>query len=114
MTPPPVDVDLKAAGSAIISTSQSNTCVSSSVQAGLVAQIIPTSDPGRPSLDPFNAAIPALVSSKNTARSPVRVVDQNSGFNATVDTYDGVHPDLSGEIKMANKWYNALVPLLTN
>ena len=80
----------------------------------LVAQIIPTSDPGRPSLDPFNAAIPALVSSKNTARSPVRVVDQNSGFNASVDTYDGVHPDLSGEIKMANKWYDALVPLLTN
>jgi lysophospholipase L1-like esterase len=80
----------------------------------LVAQIIPTSDPGRPSLDPFNDAIPGLVASKNTSRSPVRLVDQNSGFNASVDTYDGIHPDLSGETKMAAKWFEALVPLLSN
>jgi lysophospholipase L1-like esterase len=80
----------------------------------LVAKIIPTSDPGRPSLTPFNDAIPALVASKNTARSPVRLVDQNAGFNASVDTYDGVHPDLSGENKMAARWFDALVPLISN
>ena len=41
MTPPPVEFDLNFSGRAIISTSQSKTWVSSSVQAGLVAQLIP-------------------------------------------------------------------------
>jgi lysophospholipase L1-like esterase len=79
----------------------------------LVAQIIPTSDPSRPSLQPFNEAIPGLVSSKDSADSPVRLVDQYTGFDATVDTYDGVHPNVSGENKMAQKWFDALQPLLS-
>jgi acyl-CoA thioesterase-1 len=79
----------------------------------LVAQIIPTSDPSRPSLEPFNEAIPELVSSRDSADSPVRLVDQYTGFDATVDTYDGVHPDVSGENKMAQKWFDALQPLLS-
>ena len=41
MTPPPVDVDLKASGRPSISPSQSMTCVSSSVAAGLVIHIMP-------------------------------------------------------------------------
>lgn len=79
----------------------------------LVAQIIPTSDPARPSLSPFNQAIPGLASSKSTQRSPVLVVDQNSGFNAAANTYDSVHPNLSGETKMADKWNVALAPLIS-
>ena len=79
----------------------------------LLAQIIPTSDPGRPSLSPFNQAIPGLASSKNSQRSPVVVVNQNEGFNAANDTYDGIHPNLGGETKIANKWNAALVPLIT-
>ena len=79
----------------------------------LLAQIIPTSDPGRPSLAAFNQAIPGLASSKNTQRSPVVVVDQSSGFNAAADTYDGVHPNLVGETKIANKWHAALLPLIS-
>src|SRR5512132_1753923 len=41
MTPPPAEDERNASGSASISTSQSITCVSISVQAGLVAQSIP-------------------------------------------------------------------------
>src|SRR5579883_25155 len=41
MTPPPGPADLKLSGSPTMSAIQSSTCVSSSVQAGLVAQSIP-------------------------------------------------------------------------
>jgi lysophospholipase L1-like esterase len=63
----------------------------------------------------FNAAIPGWASANGTAASPVLVVDQWSGFDATagVDTVDGVHPNpTSGCPKMANKWYAALAPML--
>ena len=79
----------------------------------LVAQIIPTSDSTRPSLSRFNQAIPGLAANKSTQRSPVLVVDQNSGFNANADTYDDVHPNLSGETKMAAKWNATLAPLIS-
>src|SRR3989304_1375766 len=47
MTPPPAEVDLNRGGRASISTSQSMTWVSSSVQAGLGTHIIPcTPRPG--------------------------------------------------------------------
>ena len=42
------------------------------------------------------------------SNSPVIFVDQNSGFNANTDTYDGVHPNDAGEAKMAQKWFDAL------
>src|SRR5689334_24982412 len=41
MTPPPVLVERNFSGKPSIGTSQSSTCVSSSVQAGLVAQSMP-------------------------------------------------------------------------
>jgi len=56
----------------------------------------------------LNARIPALVQELHTAASPLILVDQFSGFDPTADTYDGVHPDGSGEEKMAQKWYVAL------
>jgi lysophospholipase L1-like esterase len=56
----------------------------------------------------LNSAIPALVALKNTADSPVYVVDQYTGINASTDTYDGEHPNQSGEQKMATKWLAAI------
>ena len=58
----------------------------------------------------LNAAIPALAQQKYTAISPVVVVDQFTGFDAAQghDTYDGLHPNASGEVKMANKWKTAI------
>ncbi|QCR23602.1 GDSL-type esterase/lipase family protein [Pontibacter sp. SGAir0037] len=54
----------------------------------------------------LNKEIPALAAELNTADSPVVLVDQHSGFDPTPgkDTYDGVHPNASGEEKMAEKW----------
>lgn len=72
----------------------------------LLARILPTSTGAAVNarINELNALITGLVSSKNTALSPVRLVDQNSGFNPANDTYDGVHPNATGEEKMAQKW----------
>ena len=34
-------------------------------------------------------------------------VDQNTGIQSS-DLYDGIHPQASGEEKMAQKWFNAI------
>ena len=88
----------------------------------LLAQIIPCAptnfylpkNPDRTScakIPGLNAAIPALAQQKHTAISPVVVVDQYTGFDAAQghDTYDGLHPNASGEVKMANKWLAAII-----
>ncbi|MFC5288086.1 cellulose binding domain-containing protein [Actinokineospora guangxiensis] len=58
----------------------------------------------------LNAALPAWAAGKTTSRSPVTVVDQWTGFSTASDTYDGVHPNASGDRKIADRWYS---PLLT-
>jgi hypothetical protein len=81
----------------------------------LLALLIPTTDAGRNSrINALNTAIPGIVVSKSTAASPIILVDQNTGFNPVigVDTWDGVHPNASGEEKMAQKWYEAILPFL--
>ncbi|HVT90262.1 MAG TPA: NPCBM/NEW2 domain-containing protein [Tepidisphaeraceae bacterium] len=77
----------------------------------LLAQIIPetTNTAQFPAL---NSMIATLASQKNTAQSPVILVDQYTGFNASSDTFDGVHPNDSGERKMSAKWFNALTSVL--
>jgi lysophospholipase L1-like esterase len=60
----------------------------------------------------LNRQIDGIAAAKTTAQSPVIVVDQNSGFDASQDTYDGVHPNGSGEAKMAGKWLQAIVDVL--
>ena len=59
----------------------------------------------------LNSLIDAWVPTKTTAASPVTAVDQFTGFDATADTRDGVHPNDSGSAKMAAKWAEALEPL---
>jgi len=78
----------------------------------LLAKIIPHSLPNTP-VNGLNNEIPGLASRKDRPESPVIVVDQHTGFNPNNDLYDGVHPDRSGEVKMATKFENALVPFLT-
>jgi lysophospholipase L1-like esterase len=82
----------------------------------IVAQIIP--------MEPANCtgcaqrvvaldnAIPGWAAGKTTARSPITVVDQWTGFNAATDTNDGVHPIDSGFQKMSDRWYPALTGVL--
>jgi lysophospholipase L1-like esterase len=78
----------------------------------LVAQIIPMNpancaDCGQRAVA-LNAAIPAWAASLSTPASPITVVDQWTGFSTATDTYDGVHPNDSGNQKMAARWYPAL------
>ncbi|MPY56840.1 GDSL-type esterase/lipase family protein [Streptomyces spongiae] len=60
----------------------------------------------------FNARIPDWAGATSTDRSPVAVVDQWTGFSTATDTYDGVHPNASGDDKIAARWYPALTALL--
>ncbi len=77
----------------------------------VLAQITPdTQNPNE--ISQYDAQIPALAAQKNTSASKIVVVDQYSGFSAVTDTYDGTHPNESGEKKMSAKWYAALTPLL--
>ena len=62
----------------------------------------------------LNAQIPGLASSKTQPNSPVIVIDHPSVFDPSTDTYDGVHPNNSGEMKMAGQFYNALTTELDN
>ncbi|GAA0462415.1 hypothetical protein Aca07nite_25330 [Actinoplanes capillaceus] len=78
----------------------------------IVAQIIPLNpstctDCGQRVVN-LNAAIPAWAASLSTAASPVTVVDQWTGFNTATDTYDGVHPNDAGNVKIAARWLPAV------
>jgi hypothetical protein len=61
----------------------------------------------------LNAQIPAWAQSISTAQSPVSVVDQWTGFDDATDTVDGVHPNDSGNAKMAARWFTPLAALLS-
>lgn len=79
----------------------------------LLAKIIPASDSrvsGR--IPQLNAQIPVLVSRMNTAGSKVVLVDMTLGFDALTDLYDGIHPNQSGEQKIAQHWFNTLIQVL--
>ncbi len=56
----------------------------------------------------LNAAIPAWAARKNLTASPIWVVDQWTNFTSA-DLYDGIHPAASGDVKIADKFYPALV-----
>jgi lysophospholipase L1-like esterase len=82
----------------------------------LVAQILPM-NPSNCSacgqrVVALNAAIPSWASSKSTAQSPITVVDQWTGFTTSTDTGDGVHPNDSGNPKIAGKWFGPLTRAL--
>ncbi|MEJ8803190.1 GDSL-type esterase/lipase family protein [Pontibacter sp. H249] len=59
----------------------------------------------------LNEQLPALAQELNTTESKVILVDQYTGFNATTgaDTFDGIHPNASGEEKMAQRWFDAIM-----
>ncbi len=83
----------------------------------LVAQILPMAPSGCTDcgqrVQDLNAAIPGWAAGITTAQSPVTAVDQWTGFSDASDTYDGVHPNDSGNVKIADRWYPALAKYLT-
>ncbi len=75
----------------------------------LVAKVIPyTPNPGE--VTPLNDVIDTLDEAMSTSTSPVVVVDQYLNFNPAVgvDTFDGIHPNDSGEEKIAQKFFEEL------
>lgn len=79
----------------------------------VMAQIIPLW--GKEKLcQELNAKILVMAQQLSTSKSPVRVVDQFTGFQPepNKDTFDGAHPNESGEKKMATRWFAVLNPLL--
>jgi lysophospholipase L1-like esterase len=78
----------------------------------VVSQIIPMNPSGcgecAARVVALNRAIPGWASGKSTARSPIVVVDQWTGFSTATDTYDGVHPNAAGDRKIADR----LVPVV--
>lgn len=68
-----------------------------------LAQIIPTDRPA------INRTIVALNREIARLAAPdVVIVDQHEGFDADAQTYDGVHPNPSGEIHLSERWLEAL------
>ncbi|MET8122604.1 cellulose binding domain-containing protein [Micromonospora sp. NPDC005291] len=84
----------------------------------IVAKIIPMAPPTCAECGQrvvaLNAAIGGWAAGKTTAQSPIVVVDQWTGFSTAGDTYDGVHPNASGDQKMSDRWYPALAAALAN
>lgn len=79
----------------------------------LLGSLIPTIDPSRiaGSLE-LSSLLPAFAASKSTANSLVQFVDQTVNMS-TSDLYDLVHPNETGEVKIAENWYNGLMEFLT-
>ncbi len=55
-----------------------------------------------------NDGLSTLASENTTANSVVVVVDLSSGFTTAANTYDGIHPDASGEEIIASRFIEAL------
>ena len=83
----------------------------------LLAKLIPA-DPSVFSwaarIEVLNAEIPSIAIDMETEDSPIVIVDQFSGFSAIDDTFDGAHPNATGEEKMAQKWFDAIKSVLGN
>lgn len=60
----------------------------------------------------LNNKIKTMPGQLSTQQSPVILVDQFTGIDASKDLYDGIHPGESGEEKMAQKWFDAIVAYL--
>lgn len=74
----------------------------------LLAQIIPL--PNNNTVPRLNQLIGQLASTLNTPSSPVMSVDMYSGYSLNTDMQlDKIHPNVSGEEKLAQRWFSALM-----
>jgi lysophospholipase L1-like esterase len=84
----------------------------------LVAQITPMNPSGcsdcASGVQALDNAIPAWAAGLTTGQSPITVVNLYSGFSTSSDTSDGVHPNDSGNAKIANAWFAPLSAAIKN
>jgi lysophospholipase L1-like esterase len=79
----------------------------------LIAQILPVANIHiNRQIKMLNMAISRLPSEVKHSSGQIIIVNQNEGFNPYADAYDGIHPNTSGEYKMAQKWYESLKRVL--
>ena len=76
----------------------------------LLAQVIPNLPENEAAVVALNDQIALLGAEKDTPASPVIVVDQYSGYSASSQNYDQIHPNDAGEAMMAGRWFAALHP----
>ena len=81
----------------------------------LLAQVITSTNlPKYAYIPALNVRLASIAAELHTEAQPVLIVNQAEGWNPVADTVvDLVHPSLSGATKMADKWFNTLVPLLS-
>ena len=75
----------------------------------LVASVPPITDPGcgcGAAVDAYNAGVRVVVADKAAAGYPVSFVDMSDVTAA--DLPDGIHPDETGQAKIAEAWFRAL------
>lgn len=73
-----------------------------------LAQILPLPDTDdNVNVNLLNSDLADVASAMNQAQSRIIIVNQNSGWSIASNTYDDIHPNTSGEEKMATKWFNA-------
>ncbi|MCY1561108.1 GDSL-like Lipase/Acylhydrolase family protein [compost metagenome] len=73
----------------------------------VLAKIIPAA-PDTAGTAALNRGIDGLAASRNTALSPIAVVNQAAGYSVA-DNYDGVHPNATGEAKLGNQWADTVL-----
>ncbi len=73
-----------------------------------IAKVIP-SKYHQQALSDLNREIETVIAGIDTEQSPIIIVDHSRDFNASSDTYDGVHPNAKGEEIMAKKWMDAMI-----
>ena len=80
----------------------------------LLAQVIPAGKlPKYSYLPELNAELAHLAAKLHAPAQPVLLVDQATGFDWRTDTGgDFVHPNAAGGAKIAQRWFEALQPLL--
>jgi lysophospholipase L1-like esterase len=74
-----------------------------------IAKLIPARNSAQDGIVEINGRMDAFARDQSTQSSRVIVVDQSMDFSASDDLFDSYHPDESGEMKMADKWYDALI-----
>lgn len=79
--------------------------------AVLFSKLIPNVE-NQSGVDKLNNRIPRLIKSKSTKASPIYLVDPTTTFNRVADEYDGIHPNDSGEQKIATQFFNVLKMVL--
>jgi lysophospholipase L1-like esterase len=77
----------------------------------VLAQIIPLASYEAKIVE-LNQALASLAASKHTSQSPIKLVDQYSGFSLSSHSYDNVHTNNAGSQRMADRWYDAVAELL--